>query len=113
MDALEFLKNASRMCKLQPNCDDCPLGGVYCVFSTSIPDENYQLAINIIEQWSKEHPLKTRQSVLLKQFPNAKMTCGVLNVCPFSVGLVDKCEADGNVLCFDCRKNFWLSEIYK
>lgn len=114
MDAVDFIVNFRRMCSVDISCDNCLLrNSVYCndKISKPISRENAESAVEIVEKWAKENSTKTKQSEFLKQFPNAKMICGVLNVCPFSIGLIDECEADGNVLCYDCRKNFWLSEI--
>lgn len=41
-----------------------------------------------IEQWSREHPRKTRQDVFLKQWPNAAVYGGG-----------------------DCRREFWMQEV--
>lgn len=50
---------------------------------------------------------KTRQSELLKMFPNALMDGCTVAMCPVKV--------DGNVdcrlQCDDCRKDFWLAEV--
>ena len=61
MDALEFLKVRSRMTnKCEMDCDKCLLGcnknsrGVSCSgLETNYPNE----AIQIVEEWGKEHPL--------------------------------------------------------
>lgn len=65
MDALEFLRERKRMCNLCKHCEGCPLKRAGCGLGTSAPDEEYEKIIAAVEQWSKEHPLKTRQSVFL------------------------------------------------
>lgn len=41
-------------------------------------------AVRFVERWSKEHPRKTRQSVFLEQWPEAKIdNDGCLSVCPY------------------------------
>ena len=67
MDALEFAKERKRMCRSHERCLDCPLKGVKC----NVTDESYSKIIAIVEQWSKDHPRKTRQSVFLEQWPDA------------------------------------------
>ena len=67
MDALEFLSERKRMCNCYKDCCDCPLEAAICTGSSTMPDEDYKRIIAIVEQWSKEHPIKTRQSVLLAQ----------------------------------------------
>ena len=40
-------------------------------------------AVDAVERWANEHPVKTRQSELLKLFPNAKSDeTGVSYICP-------------------------------
>lgn len=73
MDALKFVKERKRMCKSQEACGGCPLERFHCIFSTSTSDEEDEKSIAAVEQWSKEHPRKTRQSVFLEQWPNAKV----------------------------------------
>lgn len=82
MDALEFLKERKRMCSSYEHCGDCPLKRARCsLISTS--DEEYEKIIATVEQWSKEHPRKTRQSVLLEQWPEAlRGGKDILSVCP-------------------------------
>lgn len=81
MDALEFLRERKRMCNSYKGCEDCPLGKGRCVIGTS--DEDCERIIATVERWSKEHPLKTRQSVFLERYPEAKIdNTGVLDVCP-------------------------------
>ena len=54
MDAVEYLKERARMCRsFNLICSDCPLFNGGC--GESNPDE----AVDIVEQWSKEHPVMT------------------------------------------------------
>lgn len=71
MDAIEFLKERKRMCTSRKGCDGCPLEGTNCVLSYATDDEDYERIIATVEQWSKEHPRKTRQTEILKMFPEA------------------------------------------
>ena len=111
MDALEFLRERRRMCNSYRNCEGCPLEDGKCVVSDVAPDEDYKRIIAAVEQWSKEHPRKTMQSVFLEQFPNAKTVEGILAICPYNLGLVDKCKSVLGRLCFDCRREFWMQEV--
>lgn len=114
MDALEFLKEQSRMCKSYIGCDGCPLERGNCGFSTSTPVKAYERIVTTIEQWSKEHPRKTRQSVFLEQYPNAESDYkGIL--------IIDPCDLDKTIhgkdkdcyngSCDDCRCKFWMQEV--
>ena len=117
MDALEFLMERKRMCDSHRNCEGCPLEEGKCVVSSGAPDEDYKRIITAVEQWSKEHPRKTRQSVFLEQYPDAIISYnGLPEVapCQLCVGLIHgkstgDCEKRG--LCADCRREFWMQEV--
>ena len=117
MDALEFLKEERRMCNsFDIGCVKCPLGDIGCCVSPEETDEEFEREIAIVEQWSKEHPRKTRQSVFLKQYPEADLDdCGVLKACPIPISashrnIYGRCARAG-VKCSDCRREFWMQEV--
>lgn len=116
MDAIEFLKERKRMCTSRKGCDGCPLEGTHCVLSYATDDEDYERIIATVEQWSKEHPRKTRQTEILKMFPEAHVSAnGSLYLCPASVSAAYRDE-NGNckvrrLKCADCRKEFWGQEV--
>ena len=116
MDALEFLMERRRMCNSYRNCEGCPLEDGKCVVSDVAPDEDYKRIIAAVEQWSKEHPRKTRQSVFLEQWPNVRLnTNGIIDIPP--------CRMDSNQhpfngkdccnfkSCDACRREFWMQEV--
>ena len=113
MDAVEFLKARSRMCNDNVCEGDCPL--FYCCNDRI--DDNMVELVSIVEQWAKEHPVKTRQSEFLKMWPDAKISDdGLPAIAPcqlnvlFIHGKVQKdCEERG--VCNKCRRDFWLKEI--
>lgn len=117
MDALEFLKERKRMCTSCKGCDGCPLEGTHCVLSYATDDEDYERIIATVEQWSKEHPRKTRQSVFLEQWPDAIISDdGLPEVapCQLCAGLIhgesaEDCENRG--LCVECRREFWTQKV--
>lgn len=116
MDALEFLKERRRLCSCYEECIDCPLKGVKCNINNFVTDEHYSKIIAAVEQWSKEHPRKTRQSVFLEQYPEARIgDDGMLQIYPCSISLSHR-NARGNCAtmgreCLDCRREFWLQEV--
>lgn len=116
MDALEFLIERKRMCNLCKHCEGCPLERAGCGLGTSAPDAEYEKIIAAVEQWSKEHPRKTRQSVFLEQWPNAwTYADGVLSICPNRVAdwhrsTLGTCIS-GSKICEDCRREFWSQEV--
>lgn len=116
MDALEFLKERKRMCSLHEACGECPLKGAKCALSISTSDENYKRVIATVEQWSKEHPSKTRQRVLLEQYPETQIDdTGVLNVCPAIISPAHRINGGGcthyRQRCSECRREFWMQEV--
>lgn len=118
MDALEFFKARKRMCEAT-KCASCKL--CHMQGGCSIAPENEEIdaceeAIAIVEQWAAAHPVKTRQSVFLEQYPTAVADeNGVLEVCPALLFASHREKKGGcstpNRSCYDCRKEFWLEEV--
>ena len=115
MDAVEYVKQRKRMCDYYKhnNCSKCPAfsceecGGLNGI-STMVP---------IVEKWAKEHPVKTRQSEFLKQWPDAEIgDDGLPSIAPCQL-YKDIEEKDENGICCkncgcaECRRDFWLKEI--
>ena len=77
-------------------------------FENKFPEK----AVEIVEQWAKEHPANTRQSEFLKLFPNAKIDNGAIDIGPCAIDSYykphNKCI---DTPCEECRKNYWLSEV--
>lgn len=113
MDALEFLRERKRMCNSYKDCEDCPLEWAICIASSTVPDGDYKRIIATVEQWSKEHPHKTRQSVFLEQWPNCPMDDdGVVGVCPRNVDKMYVCNLSrSGGCCTGCRREFWTQEV--
>ena len=110
MDALEFLRERKRMCKyFGTSCDGCPLHGGPCTNINSMNDGDLERILVKVEQWSKEHPRKTRQSVLLEQWPNCMMDkYGGVMICPMNVDRMYDCDLSDSGECKDCRRKFWM-----
>lgn len=113
-DKEKLLMDYARMC-LNTYCDDCPL---WALKKEGVSCKQYILnkkddAIKAIERWGAEHPVKTRQSEFLKQFPNAEMMGGSLMIMPCSIDIrvvqTDCCNNSSN--CSRCRKEYWLQEV--
>ena len=113
MDAVEYVKQRERMCDYYVNCNDCPAGDYQeCGSLNGIT----KLA-SIVEQWAKEHPVKTRQDEFLKMYPDAEIgDDGYPSVAPCQL-YKDMEEKDENGVCCKncgcgiCRRDFWLKEI--
>lgn len=112
MDAMEFIRERNRMCKHFRGCNQCPANGVICGTIGEVNDA--ERLVQIVEEWAKEHPRKTRQSVLLEQWPEARVDKdGVLRVCPSFVGgdTPEKYKCICLTDCSDCRREFWMQEV--
>ena len=113
MDAVEYVKQRERMCDYYVNCGDCPAGDYErCASLNEIPN-----MVPIVEKWVKAHPVKTRMSEFLKQWPYAKISddgLPAISPCQLNVLFIhgesqDNCEERG--VCGKCRCDFWLKEI--
>lgn len=117
MDAVEFLKERKRLCSSYKGCVGCPFGAAECVVRDMTSEHTCKRIVTAVEQWSKEHQRKTRQSVFLEQWPDAIISSdGLPQVapCQLCVGLVhgkftEDCESRG--LCAKCRREFWMQEV--
>lgn len=118
MDAVEFYKSMKRMCYSGEMCEKCPLYnnfsemGSVCDVLLHIKDEKASRVKSIVEQWAKEHPIKTRQSEFLKMFPSAMVnkSDGILCIPPCNIeGKRIICAGGKN--CGDCRREYWLAEV--
>lgn len=107
MDAVEFYKAFKRMCD-KTDCKDCLLDKK-CRPSANVEPEE---VVELVEEWAKEHTVKTRQSELLRMFPNAMIneSDGILCITP--------CNIEGKSIgcpngksCGDCRREYWLTEV--
>ena len=116
MDAVEYLKSLYRMCTKSDTCDECPIyktTGRNC----GLVYNNAKMLVgtlDIVEQWAKNHPFRTRQSVFLERYPDAEtMGNGVLSICP---KLIERIECiysgdDGFIDCTTCLSRYWHQEI--
>ena len=121
MDAVKFIEERDRMCKsFGDRCTGCPASDacnneLCCAFDQgSTLDATAQVAI--VEEWSAAHPIKTRQSVFIEQYPDAVLDgVGVLRICPIylSAEYRDDCSGCKNIgkKCSDCRREFWMQEV--
>lgn len=115
MDAVKYLTELHRMCTKSNTCDDCPIykaTGRYCGLTYNNAE---MLAghIGIVEQWAKEHPARTRQSVFLERYPNAFIDGdNILVICP---RVIDggRCDefSNGTIGCVTCKQQYWSQEV--
>lgn len=94
------------------SCAFCPANSEHCFVdmeSCLVPEAQ----VKIVEKWSAEHPRKTRQSVFLEQWPNAKVCVdGVLDFCPQELDSHYPCQSTViEMRCQSCRREFWMQEV--
>lgn len=120
MDAVEYEKYRIKMCKetilKKGGCAACEMYDLVrqrCRTPASVcmkeDEDYYKKNVAIVEQWAKDHPVKTRKSEFLKLFPNADID----NILP--------CDLDKNLKrghchdddagCFYCKQNYWNEEV--
>lgn len=121
MDALEFMKYAKKMCKQYGEtinsdwCQGClalneeDVCIVNFQYDSCIPDK----AVEAVEKYAKENPIKTRNSEFLKHYPTADVLYnGAVNICPKRVdksyNLSAGCD-DTN--CYGCKTEYWMQEV--
>lgn len=122
MDAVEFFKTANRLCKDQ-GCKKCPAckEGVCMVMRMIRLADNsvksIEETISKVEQWAKDHPVKTRQSEFLKKFPDAYLSA-ITRLLPCSLDKTLKplrCAKYGYLSitcrCDKCRDDYWKEEV--
>lgn len=113
MDAVEYVKQRERMCDYYGSCDKCLANKVIgCATIAKISQ-----MVPIVEQWAKEHPVKTRRDEFFKQWPDAEIGYdGLPNVAPCQLNIeLLQCESQKDCanrgVCNKCRRDFWLKEV--
>ena len=109
MDAVEFLDKVDRLSKRGSTEEKMR----YNDYRTS---GDNTLAVKFVERWDAAHPIKTRQSVFLEQYPEAQIdNNNVLGVCPAVISPSHRKHGGGCLYihkkCADCRREFWLAEV--
>ena len=102
MDAVKFVEAQRRMFAVTGESPK------HSMFNMGTPAEE---VVREVEEWANAHPRKTRQSVFLEHYPNARM--GVDEVL-----IVPPCYIEPSVrstcsekVCADCRREFWTQEV--
>ena len=110
MDALEFIKAIKQMLSAGAN------NSTVQKYISAYKKNDCEGMVKAAEQWAAEHPAKTRQSVFLEQYPEARLSKdGVLLICPRTISSAYRneegtCNIANHGTCADCRREFWLSE---
>lgn len=93
MDTIEFIKERNRMCDYYKDnrCwndnEQCPVLYCKCHDFRNAADDEFKI-VNVVEQWSKNHPKKTMLRDFLEKFPNALLDKDGVpeKFCPHDVG---------------------------
>lgn len=122
MDVVKFFKTVNRICKNQ-GCAKCPVckeGMCMVMRMARLDDTSYESieeTISKVEQWAKDHPVKTRKSEILKKFPNADLII-FTRLLPCSLDKTLKplrCAKYGYLSitcrCDRCRDDYWNEEV--
>lgn len=115
-DKEKLLKDHARMC-MDLDCGSCPIGeecGLHC---NKWMMEHTKEAVEIIEKWATEHPVKTRQGEFLKLHPNAMLdNNGALCIFPCEIDCSlennsENCARKTAYGCSKCRYDYWSQEV--
>lgn len=95
------------------DCKDCLLDQK-CRPSANVEPEE---VVELVEEWAKEHPIKTHQSEFLKMFPNADMQriytlfpC-VMDQTIRPTRCVKYESFSSPKKCVECRNDYWTEEV--
>ena len=91
------IKDLKRMCEYYSDCEDCPLY-INCTRPDNFSDDTDE----IVDNWVKEHPVKTYAMYFFEKFPNAAKTANGLPVCCWTHLYGDEVECLGE--CEECWK---------
>lgn len=109
MDAVEFLRDFRRMCSRYRStctvCTGCELEDAQC--RPTEKDFDPKKVIRVVEEWAKEHPVKTRLSETKKLFPDIPLLYYYPLGC---VKMYDK-NAECTGICSACQRDFWHEQI--
>lgn len=67
-NTLYFFDEKTRMCNSMERCSDCPLRTFDCFEGLCITEE----VINIVQDWSNKHPVKTEEDIFNKKLAELK-----------------------------------------
>ena len=104
MDVLKFFKERMRMCDYYggapDGCNACPRNNKGCELPAYRDYDYIKEYIADVEQWSKDHPQRTRLQDFLEKYPNAQICeSGLPSACCMSLGYCKRCDDPEN----DCE----------
>jgi hypothetical protein len=111
MDALEFIKAIKQMLRAEAN------NSTVQKYISAYKKNDCEGMVKAAEQWAAAHPIKTRQSEFLKQWPEAALSKdGAIAICPLAISAAYRhgngaCNKDNSDTCADCKRQFWSAEV--
>lgn len=94
--AVNFIRESKRMCEYyRHDCDSCPMSIMnngYDRLCTVVIEQHPDRAIEIVQTWSDEHPVKTRLVDLMEKYPNVEMMDGTPVFYPLRLGYCKDCS---------------------
>ena len=111
MDAVEFIKAIKQMLSAGAN------NSTVQKYISAYKKNDCEGMVKAAEQWAAEHPVKTRQSEFLKQWPEAALSKdGAIAICPLAISAAYRhgngaCNKDNSDTCADCKRQFWSAEV--
>lgn len=114
----DFLKNAERMCNhfLKNRCKGCLLYVTWrnaetneiesqgCLAENIQSFEDIATAIEMVQEWTEDHPLKTRKQDFFEKHPNALEFTNIKmpKVCAKDCGYCKTCDYEYGAMCKEC-----------
>lgn len=102
MDAIEFIKERDRMYEVAG-------------YAPSLIYKHKKSAEEIVrevKEWAAAHPIKTRQSVFMEQWPDVYLDgYRVIAISPCTLSKEYRDMDCGLRDCAECRREFWMQEV--
>ena len=123
MDAIRFIKYLKKMCAqygVERNgvgfCQGCPAlteEDEICIANFQFDSCDPYKAVEAVEKYAKENPIKTRSNEFLKHYPNATIGYyGVIDICPKAVDKNYEPEKGcDDTSCDECSDKYWTQEV--
>lgn len=118
IDATTYLKIVSRMtkgCSQDRNCLECVLdtdNNPYKIDCRTFELQHPEEAVEAVEKWAEEHPVKTKMGDFLEKFPRARVLENghgeYIDICPVTIDTTRACPSGA---CNNCMQEYWNEEV--
>lgn len=107
MDAIEFVKQLRRM------DETGVLKKRFIYLREGEEMDSPEDVVAEVEEWAKENPPETRQSLFIKQYPKVATYKGVIGIrpCQIEEGYTSQYCLYDSSQCVQCRKEYWLQGV--